>query len=238
MIFAETDSIVSFLPTQFRGLKCPNLARVSATAGVSPTRQNALAAWDYNSKILAMSVTAAIFLSLLLCALPLWISLWIAGFLTGLARRGARTRGKNKAARSRAAEGCGVKKQEGAGTYKTQRLVLCPGYPPTHHPLFHCNRMPKGGWTKWGENPLFKAGTRVNFGIGMVSKMRRLIRHKATLAFFNKSEWTTDVNRGQEFASIDAAHQSKRQFHLENVEMYFAFKISRPEANYDFSATL
>ena len=72
----------------------------------------------------------------------------------------------------------------------------------------------------------------------MISKVRRLIRHKATLGVFKKGEWTNDIGLSQQFASLASAYRTKCRFKLKGVELYFAFGCSRLPSNYDFSMAL
>ena len=67
--------------------------------------------------------------------------------------------------------------------------------------------------------------------------MRRMIRHKATRAFFVHGKWTENATLAEEFPGLKEVDEARRMFKLQNVEMYYQIgkEIS---ADYDFTLPL
>jgi len=51
--------------------------------------------------------------------------------------------------------------------------------------------------------------------------VKRLIRNKATKAFFNQGNWTEDFRLAQDFANVHSASKVAREFGLKEVEVYY-----------------
>ena len=63
----------------------------------------------------------------------------------------------------------------------------------------------------------------------------KLIRNKATLAFFTQdARWTDDIEKAWHFTVKADASTAAKQFNLQNVELYYSFDHPR----FDFTMPL